>query len=519
MGFPLLAEFKKQKMITGAIRAQVDAIWKAFWSGGIANPLEVLEQITYLIFIRRLDDACAMETSRASRLDERARLDRDSEFDTQRLRWSSFKDLPPDEMFKVVGERVFPFIRGLGRAGSSYEHYMKDARFSIPSPYLLAKVVNMLDRLPMEGDTKGDIYEYMLVKIAAAGHNGQFRSPRHVIELMVALTQPTPADVICDPASGTCGFLVGAAEYLKEHHAGLFSHNERARAHFHREMFHGFDFDSTMLRIGSMNMLLHGVEAPNVLYKNSLGAGNAQEEGKYSLVLANPPFAGTVDHANTAENLLNVARTRKTELLFLALCVRLLKVGGRAAVIVPSGILSGASSAHRAMRQLLVEEQKLEGVISLPAGTFRPYTGISTAILLFSRTDCGGTDHVWFYNVQADGWSLDNRRQPLLSDDRLGPRPAQALSDAEYAKNNLPDVLDRWGQREGRERCRPRTAQSFCVSRVDIARQDYELSINRYQTLSGEPEDAESTVDILARLKQLENEIRVAMDELEGMLK
>jgi type I restriction enzyme M protein len=330
-------------------------------------------------------------------------------------------------------------------------------------------VVDLLDAVPMEDrDTKGDVYEYMLGKIASAGQNGQFRTPRHIIRLMVELTSPQPADVICDPACGTAGFLVTAGEVLRERHPNVL-HDAKLRAHFHQRMFHGFDFDNTMLRIGSMNMLLHGVENPDIRYRDSLAQDHAGEEEKYTLVLANPPFAGSLDYENTAKDLLQIVKTKKTELLFLALFLRLLKPGGRAAVIVPDGVLFGSSTAHKELRRMLVEDQKLDAVVKLPGGVFRPYAGVSTAILLFTKTNSGGTDFVWFYDVGADGWSLDDKRTPLLPEDKLGPVPRVALSEDEHDKNNLPDVLARWVARDGAERERARTAQSFCVPKADIA--------------------------------------------------
>jgi type I restriction enzyme M protein len=512
-------------MLTGELRSQVDAIWNAFWTGGISNPLEVMEQITYLLFIRRLDDAHTLAESQAlilkkpiaNRIFPEGRDDKGRAFDE--LRWSRFKNFAPAEMHVVVGEHVFPFLRSRGGDGSTYAHHMKDARYTIPTPALLAKVVDMLDQVPMEDrDTKGDVYEYMLGKIASAGQNGQFRTPRHIIQLMVELTAPTPKDVICDPASGTCGFLVAAGEYLRQRHPKLFR-DDLARAHFHHAMFHGYDFDNTMLRIGSMNMVLHGVDNPDIRYKDSLAQDHAGDEEKYSLILANPPFAGSLDYENTAKDLLALVKTKKTELLFLALFLRLLKPGGRAAVIVPDGVLFGSTNAHKELRRMLVEDQKLDAVISLPTGAFRPYAGVSTAILLFTRTNSGGTDQVWFYDMAADGLSLDDKRQPLLSADKLGVRPARPLTDAEQAKNNLPDVLARWDQRNGAERQRGRTAQSFCVPKADIAAQGYDLSVNRYKELVHEASTHLPPLDILAKLNRLEEEIQAGMKELEGMLK
>ncbi|MCY7285343.1 MAG: type I restriction-modification system subunit M, partial [Cyanobacteria bacterium CAN_BIN43] len=357
-------------MLTGEIRSQIDKIWDAFWSGGISNPLEVIEQITYLLFLRRLDDLYTLAENKANTTKRPIEnpvfpagndaKDRPYE----QLRWSRFKHLEAREMFDVVSEQVFPFLRTEFLSsygdGSTYAHHMKDARFTIPTAALLARVVDLLDHVPMDDrDTKGDLYEYMLGKIASAGQNGQFRTPRHIIQLMVEMTAPTPKDVVCDPASGTCGFLVAAGEYLRSHHPEIFR-DAKLKAHFHRELFHGFDFDNTMLRIGSMNMLLHGVENPDVIYRDSLSQDHAGEEEKYTLVLANPPFAGSLDYENTAKDLLQIVKTKKTELLFLALFLRLLKPGGRAAVVVPDGVLFGSSKAHKELRQILVEDQKLD---------------------------------------------------------------------------------------------------------------------------------------------------------------
>jgi len=521
-------------VITGAIKSQIDQIWNAFWSGGISNPIEVIEQITYLLFLRRLDDLHTLEENKAARLGEpiARRVFPKGKDDIGRgggrpyddLRWSRFKHFAPADMYPVVGEHVFPFLRTLGGDDSTYAHHMKDARFTIPTPGLLAKVVDLLDNVPMEDrDTKGDLYEYMLGKIASAGQNGQFRTPRHIIRLMVELTAPQPNDLICDPACGTAGFLVAAGEYLRVRHPNIL-HDRKQRKHFHEAMFHGFDFDNTMLRIGSMNMLLHGVENPDIRYRDSLAqehagrTGPGNDEEAYTLVLANPPFAGSLDYENTAKDLLQIVKTKKTELLFVALFLRLLKPGGRAAVIVPDGVLFGSSKAHRELRRMLVEEQKLDAVISLPGGVFKPYAGVSTAILLFMKTNSGGTDHVWFYDVDADGWSLDDKRTPLLSEERLGSTPSPSLTAEEHAKNNLPDIVARWPARDGAERERPRTAQSFCVPKADIAAQGYDLSLNRYKEVVHDAVEHRSPKEILAELAKLEEEIQRGMKELNGML-
>jgi type I restriction enzyme M protein len=515
-------------MLTGELRSQIDAIWNSFWTGGISNPLEVMEQITYLLFLRRIDDLHTLEESKSVQLGkpiERRMFPEGKDAKGRAyddMRWSRFKNFAPAEMYTVVGEHVFPFLRTMGGDGSTYAHHMKDARFTIPTPALLSKVVDLLDHVPMEDrDTKGDVYEYMLGKIASAGQNGQFRTPRHLIQLMVELTAPTAKDVICDPASGTCGFLVAAGEYLRDKHPEILL-DAQAREHFHHGMFHGYDFDNTMLRIGSMNMALHGVDNPNIRYQDSLAEDHAGDEEKYSLILANPPFAGSLDYENTAKDLLNIVKTKKTELLFLALFLRLLKPGGRAAVIVPDGVLFGSSKAHKELRRMIVEEQKLDAVISLPSGVFKPYAGVSTAILLFTKTNSGGTDNVWFYDMKADGWSLDDKRQPLLPEDKLGFQPMNngqsLLSEAEHLKNNLPDVLVRWSQRNASELKRDRTSQSFCVPKGDIVGNGYDLSINRYKEVVHTVSEHLPPKEILAKLAVLEIEIQAGMKELEGML-
>jgi type I restriction enzyme M protein len=441
-------------VLTGDLRNQIDRIWDAFWSGGITDTLEVLRQLTYLLFIRRLDELETLEERRSQRSGEpmRRRIfpeDTDGQGRAwSELRWSRFKELgDPASMYRLVGERVFPFLRELGGEESAYATHMRDARFTIPTPALLSKVVDLLDKVPMEDrDTKGDIYEYMLGKLATAGTNGQFRTPRHIIEMMVAMTEPTPRDVMVDPACGTCGFPVAVGEYLREHHPEILSDPE-LREHFNHGLFHGFDFDTTMLRIGAMNMLLHGVENPDVSYRDSLSEDSAEEESKYTLILANPPFTGSLDTESTSGKLQRVVKTKKTEL--------------RAAVIVPDGVLFGSSKAHKELRRTLVEDHVLEGVVSLPSGVFRPYAGVSTAILFFTKTGRGGTDYVWFYDMTADGWSLDDKRNPLLPLVKLGPTPKEPLAEGDHDKNNLPDCLARWRQRKESERKRERTAHHW----------------------------------------------------------
>jgi len=486
-------------VITGELRSKIDRVWDAFWSGGISNPLEVIEQITYLLFLRRLDMRQQLAENKA-RVTGTGVIEDPVYLPGQaHLRWSRFKGDEPRAMFDLVSGEVFAFLRDLGADGSTYSHHMRDARFTIPTPALLAKVVDLADELPLDDrDTNGDLYEYLLSKIASAGVNGQFRTPRHIIALMVDLMAPRPDDEICDPACGTAGFLVAAGEYVRAHHPNALA-DARQRAHFHSSMFHGYDFDSTMLRIGSMNMLLHGVERPDIAYRDSLSQDAAGERDLYTLILANPPFAGSLDYEATAKNLQDVAKTRKTELLFLALFLRLLKPGGRAAVIVPDGVLFGSSRAHRELRRLLVEDHKLDAVVKLPSGVFRPYAGVSTAILIFTKTNSGGTDGVWFYDVQADGFSLDDKRNPIDASD-------------------LNDVRARWLERDGTELGRRRTDQSFVVPKADIVAQDYDLSINRYKEVVHDDVEHRTPAEIIADIEALDADLAAGLAELKALL-
>ena len=494
-------------MITGELKSKVDRIWNTMWSGGISNPLSVIEQLTYLLFIKGLDELHTRKEHKAARTGNPIE---EPVFTTSQdaLRWSRFKELAPEQMFETVRDEVFPFIKSMGETegsdeGSTYTHHMKDALFMMPTARVLANVVDQLDDIDMaDRDTKGDLYEYMLGKIATAGQNGQFRTPRHIIKLMVDMTAPTPNDVICDPACGTAGFLVAASEYLVEHHGDRIYKNARTRRQFNEGTFHGYDFDTTMLRIGSMNMLLHGMENPEIRYKDSLAQNDLGEDDseRYSLVLANPPFRGSLDYESTAKELQQVVKTKKTELLFLALFLRLLQTGGRAAVIVPDGVLFGASKAHRTLRRILVEEQKLDAIVSMPSGVFKPYAGVSTAFLIFTKTNSGGSDDVWFYDMHADGYSLDDKRTPQPDN------------------SDLADILARWRNREA-ERKRSRKDQSFLVPKNEIAGNDYDLSINRYKDVEYEAVEYDPPIVIMDRLADLETQIANGREALQRLLR
>ncbi len=484
-------------MIAGELKNKIDKIWETFWTGGITNPLDVIEQFTYLLFIKQLDDVETKKENEANFLG----VPYEPMFpgDCQKYRWSKFKNLgSAEEMYDLVLNGVFPFIKNLHQDGdSAYSKYMGDAIFKIPTPAMLTKIVDGIDMLELGNeDTKGDLYEYLLSKVATAGTNGQFRTPRHIIEMMVELTKPQPDDTIIDPAMGSAGFLIAAQNYLRKNHAELFL-DEKKRMHFNNDMFYGNDMDRTMLRIGAMNMLLHGVDNPNISYRDSLSEQNTDVE-KYSLVLANPPFKGSLDYEAVSADLLKVTKTKKTELLFLALFLRVLKKGGRAAVIVPDGVLFGSSKAHKQIRKELIENNKLDAVISMPSGVFKPYAGVSTAILVFTKTGSGGTDKVWFYDMKADGFSLDDKRQ--------------AISD-----NDIPDIINRYNNLAA-EADRKRTEQSFLVPMEDIVANDYDLSINKYKEIVYEKVEYEPTDVILGKIEAIEAEIQTELAELKKLL-
>ena len=498
-------------MITGELKNRIDGLWDIFASGGLVNPLDVIEQITYLMFIHDLDEM----DNRKAKDSEMLGLPFASIFagevevggrkiDGQQLKWSVFHDFPAEKMYEVVQQWVFPFIKTLHNdRDSAYSKYMGDAIFKLPTPLVLSKVVDCLDGIYaqmaqiQEIDIRGDVYEYLLSKISQSGRNGQFRTPRHIIRMMVELMDPTAQEVICDPACGTSGFLVAAAEYLRETRRQEIFYSRENLEHYMDGMFHGFDMDRTMLRIGAMNMMTHGIENPDIQYRDSLSDQNTDRE-KYTLVLANPPFKGSLDADTVSADLLKLCKTKKTELLFLALFLRMLKVGGRCACIVPDGVLFGSSKAHKDIRKALVEDNRLEAVISMPSGVFKPYAGVSTAVLVFTKTGHVGTDQVWFYDMKADGFSMDDKRTPV-------------------SENDIPDIVVRFRNREQVE-TRARTEPSFLVPKEEIAQNGYDLSINKYKQVEYTPVEYPSTAEILQDLRSLEQQITQGLDELEGML-
>ena len=496
-------------MITGELKHKIDSLWETFWTGGLTNPLSVIEQITYLMFIRDLDDTDNLRSKEALMLGLPYKSLFDGEFSVgekkmpgTQFKWSVFRDLPAANMFEIVQNGVFPFIKNLhADKDSAYSKYMGDAIFMIPTAQKLSQIVDQMDGIYDSGltdkDTRGDVYEYLLSKLATAGTNGQFRTPRHIIRMMVELMAPGPDEVICDPACGTSGFLVAAGEYLREKHKDEIFFNKERKAHYNNAMFTGYDMDRTMLRIGAMNMMTHGVDNPNIEYRDSLSDQNT-DTGKFSMILANPPFKGSLDYDIVSTDLLKVCKTKKTELLFLALFLRMMKVGGRCACIVPDGVLFGSSTAHKAIRKALVEDNRLEAVISMPSGVFKPYAGVSTGILIFTKTGHGGTDKVWFYDMTADGFSLDDKR-------------------SEVKVNDIPDIIARFHDLAGEE-SRERTEKSFFVPKDEIVENGYDLSINKYKKTEYKAVEYAPTSQILAELNELEAEITKGLKELEGIL-
>ncbi len=486
-------------MITGETRNKVDKLWETFWTGGITNPLTVIEQFTYMLFIKGLDDRQNDLEADAKLLGlEAEKIFSDNQQD---LRWSNFRQKPAEEMFKLFTDTdngMFTFIKGLHTdKNSAFAKYMSDAIFMIPTSGMLEKIVTAIDLLDMTSkDAKGDLYEYLLSKVQTSGTNGQFRTPRHIIKMMVDLMKPTPQDTIIDPAAGTSGFLVASGEFLQEHHEDLFG-NADLKHHYNNGMFFGFDMDRTMLRIGAMNMMLHGVENPNIQYRDSLSDQNS-DRNVATLILANPPFKGSLDYEIVSNDLLKVTKTKKTELLFIALMLGMLKTGGRCATIVPDGVLFGSSNAHKSLRKELVENHNLKGVISMPSGVFKPYAGVSTAVILFEKTNIGGTDKVWFYDMTADGFSLDDKRQP-------------------NGKDDIPDIVSRWDQLE-KESERKRTDKSFIVPKSEIVGNDYDLSINRYKEIEYEEVKYDPPSEILDRVMILEQEIMDGVKALREMV-
>lgn len=516
-------------MITGEMKAKIDKLWTEFWTGGITNPLTVIEQISFLMFARLLDIAESRNEKRAARTGTVVRRnftagkkfppDGNKQVDEAQLRWSAFRHLGAEDMLPLVRDSVFPHFKKVAMDGAEFGKYMEDAQLLITKPGLLVRAVEMIDNLPLTaGDTKGDLYEYLLAKLTTAGINGQFRTPRHVIRAMVEMIDPKPTEMVGDPACGTAGFLVETMLFLMRQHTSShlvetdpatgekIYHGDQLepyREHIQRRMFRGFDFDVTMLRIAAMNLLLHGIDAPDIYSQDTLSVTFPEHHADlaadaFDVILANPPFKGSLDHEDVHPSLTAKVKTRKTELLFVVLMLRLLKQGGRCAVIVPDGVLFGSSNAHVALRQMLVDDNQLEGVISLPSGVFRPYAGVSTAILVFTKG--GKTDRVFFYDVQADGYSLDDKRTPTPE------------------RDDLPDLLKHWNNRR-QAKLDDRTQKAFWVDVQEIRGEGKcDLSLNRYKQTVYQEEKFDPPGEILARMMELEKEIMQDLKELKTLL-
>lgn len=499
-------------MITGEIKGKIDGIWETFWTGGLTNPLSVVEQVTYLLFIKLLDDNQLRKESNAARLGATPKdllfkegnyINEDLKIDIpfSDLRWSTFKDFRPEDMFSNIKDNIFPFIKGISNGkDTAFTRYMKDAIFMIPTPRVLVKVVDGLSDASLDLNNKdimGDVYEYLLAKIASSGTNGQFRTPRHIIKMMVDLMKPTLSDQICDPAMGSAGFIVESARYISDKYKDELLRKDNLEK-YTTTMFSGFDTDQTMLRIGAMNMMLHGVDNPNIKYQDSLSDDNLIKE-QYDLILANPPFKGSLDYDAVSKDLLAITKTKKTELLFLPLFIRMLKVGGRCASIVPDGVLFGSSNAHKSIRKEITENHNLEAIISMPSGVFKPYAGVSTAIMIFTKTGNGGTNNVWFYDMKADGLSLDDKRQKV-------------------DVNDIDDIISRFETKYDTELDRGRTEQSFFVPLEEIRKKDYDLSINKYKEIIYEKIEYDAPSIIMERIDNIDKDIVKLKKELKTLL-
>lgn len=512
-------------MLTGQQRTDIDKIWKEFWQNGMTDPLSIIKQITYLLFIRNLDRQQELKEKQANKL--KMPIQDPIYLEEQReLRWNVFKTKDPEQMFRLFRKEdgVFDFIKSIGQKGGLFAETMRYANFDINSPKLLDRIVQMIDKLKIDDiDSKGDVYEYLLSKLATAGINGQFRTPKHIIRLMVDLLQPQTDELVCDPAAGTAGFLVGVVEYLREHYPDEF-YKKEFRQHFNNGMFSGFESDNTMVGISAMNLQMHGIDNPKLQYMDALSNDNTVKD-KYSLILANPPFSGSADYdgielsLKKALDLGKTAKTAKTELLFVSLMLRMLKPGGRCAVIVPAGVLFGSTKSHLAVRQLLVDDNQLQAVISMPSGVFKPYTGVATAILVFTKTGTGGTDRVWFYDMKADGYSLDDKREALGKLDEATDTRIYSIEE-----NNIPDIIEKFHviTREAMV-TEPvevdRTAQQFFVTVDEIRAENYNLSFNLYQKIVHEDVIYNKPADIIKKIKNLDMERNSILNELEKLIK
>jgi len=517
-------------MLTPNMKSLINQLWDKFWSGGISNPLTAIEQISYLLFMRRLDELDTKQKSDAeftgdkyvSMFSGKFKIpNSDETVEKATLRWSHFKQMEGGEMLRHMQTKIFPFIKQLNGSNTAFARHMEDAVFIIPKASLLVEAVSIIDRLyediekqmqagQMFHDTQGDMYEFLLGEIAQAGKNGQFRTPRHIIQLMCELVAPKLPESICDPACGTAGFLLGAYQHILTQHTSkeqLFTDengftrgtlgdkitDERLWKQLKEKTFFGYDFDSTMVRIGLMNLILHGISNPNIDRRDTLSK-NFNEDDKYDVILANPPFKGSIDAGDINEGF--SLKTTKTELLFVNRIINSLRIGGRAAVIVPDGVLFGSSGAHRDLREMLIKKCELQGVVSMPSGVFKPYAGVSTAILIFVKG--GTTQKVWFYDMQSDGYSLDDKREKIEA-------------------NDLPDIVKEWKAR-GKNKNDDRKEKHFFVPAKEIIDNNYDLSINRYKEIAYEPVKYEKPEKILDKIEKIEEEIGAGLKKLRELI-
>lgn len=488
-------------MLDSELKSKINLLWNKFWSGGISNPLQAIEQMSYLIFMKRLEDEDVSREQNAKLLgNKQVSIFKGNED----CKWSKWTEMPAEQMLEHVRDKVFPFLRKLnGGEKSVYSKYMKNASFSIPTASLLAEAVKIINDMHIKEqnrDTKGDLYEYLLGQLATAGKNGQFRTPRHIIKMMAEMLDPKYGDKICDPACGTAGFLVAAFDHIlknntskdlaKEGNYAGDKLNENQWRILREETLYGYDFDDVMLKISLMNLMMHGINNPNVEQKNTLSK-RFDEANCYDVILANPPFKGSIDESEIGENFRT--QTKKTELLFLELMFNLLTNSGRCIVIVPDGVLFGNSKAHKKIRELILEKCRLDAVISMPSGVFKPYAGVSTAILYFTKGE--PTKEVWFYDMEADGFSLDDKRTEQPD------------------KNDIPDIIERFKNRH-KEKLVDRKKKCFLVPIKEIKDNNYDLSISKYKEIEYEEIKYEKPEVIKKKILDYENKIIQALNEL-----
>lgn len=488
-------------MLDSELKSKINLLWDKFWSGGISNPLQAIEQMSYLIFMKRLEDQDVSREQNAKLLEGKyVSIFRNNED----CKWSKWTEMSAEQMFEHVRDSVFPFLRKLNGSGESvYSKYMKDSSFTIPTVSLLAEAVKIINDMHIKEqnrDTQGDIYEYLLSQLQTAGKNGQFRTPRHIIRMMTEILGPKYGDKICDPACGTAGFLVAAYEHILKNNTskelvreGNFAGDKMNDVQWkilREESLYGYDFDQTMTRISLMNLMMHGITNPNIEQKNTLSM-RYDESNYYDVVLANPPFKGSIDESEIGENFRT--KTKKTELLFLELMYNLLTNGGRCAVIVPDGVLFGNSKAHKKIRELLLERCRLDAVISMPSGVFKPYAGVSTAVIFFTKGE--PTKEVWFYDMENDGFSLDDKR-------------------VQIEKNDIPDIIERFKNRQ-KEKSADRKKKHFFIPIKEIKDNDYDLSISKYREIEYEEVKYEKPEVIKKKILELENKIIETLKDIE----